>query len=172
MKQVIFILKRNVYWTIAMVLVFLFVFILYVSINIKLTPSLIDLEDVRYDPSIVFRITKIEETHEYYRLEGFAFDPNNIVQFSNYITGPGESYRVHSTLFLSGNNETRAYFTSPISIPGLSDGDGRNIHYTGFYAKIVKSAIPHGWDGSVGILIENEEESSFAKLPMMEINHE
>lgn len=163
--------ERGFYWTIAIAMVFSFLVLIQLTISMKLKPISIVLDDARYDASIVFKIVKIEETEEFYLLEGYAFDPFSRVQYNNYVSGFGESYRVDSSIFIKDENQALVFYTSPIAIQDVFDKDGRSVHYTGFHAKIVKKSVPQNWDGSVGVIIDNEGAFSYT-FQTLESNHE
>lgn len=172
MNLIINFLKRNIYWTIAFALVFSFVIIIQFVVMIRHSPMRVFVEEEYFDDAIVFRITKVEETTDYYIVEGYAYDPRSITKYVNYVSGSGESYPVDLLIFLSGSNQDLAYFTSPISVPGIIDEELRSVHYTGFHTKIAKNLIPNRWDGKIGVILEKDNQITFSKLDEIGVNHE
>jgi len=163
--------EQSIFWTIAFAMVFSFLLLIQLTITMKLKPIPIFLDDASYEPSIVFKILEIEENSKYYLLEGYAFDPQNRVQYENYVSGPGESHQINSSIFIKDENQALVFYTSPISIQGIFDEEGRSVHYAGFHAKIVKNDIPQDWDGIIGVFIENEGNLSYTSQTL-ELNYE
>lgn len=163
--------KMNFYWTIASALVFLFLVLIHFTIEAKRTPVSMEIDGAAINDSIVFEILKVEENYDYFIIEGYAYDPQRIIQYYNYVSGFGESYPVNSSIFIKDEEGVLVFYTSPISIQGIFDKNGKSVHYTGFHAKVKKAEVQSNWDGSIGVLIDYEGELSYT-IRRLVISHE
>jgi hypothetical protein len=121
-------------------------------IHVRLSSRNLNLDSFTKRDDLFFQVDNAEVTQEKIEILGYAYNPIELTEFTNYISGQGQAYTLDYQIFITQGTSTKLIYTVPLDRSGLRDEQGKDISYTGFYAKV----LDHGFDlskpFSVGVI--------------------
>lgn len=114
--------------------------LVYFVIDLKKSPKRIEIDHLMLDNEIKYDFD-IEQDGSKWTIQGYAFHPDNLIDFENYISGSGRSYKIDTKVILQGEDDVFALYTSPLYRKDAVVNDF-DFGRAGFYSEYKVDQLP------------------------------